>query len=87
MLNYVLIGLCFALVGVAGLQFMYMFYLDRLDNERKKRIAELERHCKKLSVRLAEAEDRIGRQNAIIEDIGIDTARSEETWADVLEES
>ena len=86
MLNYVLIGLCFALVGVAGLQFMYMFYLDRLDNERKKRIVELERHCKELSVRLAEAEDRIGRQNAIIEDFETDIGQSEETWADVLEE-
>lgn len=87
MLTYVLIGLCFALVGVAGLQFMYMIYLDRLDNERKKRLVELERRCKELSARLAEAEDRIGRQNAIIEDFEIDTAQSEDAWADVLEES
>ena len=86
MLNYVLIGLCFALVGVAGLQFMYLFYLDRLDNERKKRIVELEHRCKNLSVQLAEAEDRIGRQNAVIEDFEIDNGQSEETWADLLEE-
>ena len=39
MLYYVLIGLCFSLIGVAALQFMYMFYID-LDRERKKRIVK-----------------------------------------------
>ena len=87
MLSYVLIGLCFALVGVAGLQFMYMFYLDRLDNERKKRIVELERRCKELLARLAKAENRLSKQDEMIERHDIDYDQSEEAWADVLEES
>lgn len=84
MLYYVLIGLCLALVGVAGLQFMYMFYLDRLDRERKKRIIELEYRCKHLSARLAEAKNRIAEQDEIIE--GLEVGTDEEAWADVLEE-
>ena len=86
MLYYVLIGLCFALVGVAGLQFMYLFYLDRLDNERKKRIVELEHRCKKLTQRLAEAEFRIAEQSEVIEAFDVFENPSEESWADVLEE-
>ena len=86
MLSYVLIGLCLALVGVAGFQFMYMFYLDRLDRERKKRIVELEHRCKGLYARLATAENRIAKQDEMIEGFEIDYDESEEAWADVLEE-
>ena len=46
MMWYVLIGLSLSLAGVAGLQFFYMAYLERLDREHKKRIRELERHTK-----------------------------------------
>ena len=35
MLLYVLIGLCLSLAGVAGLQLMYMFYLDRIEMRAK----------------------------------------------------
>lgn len=87
MLYYVLIGLCFALVGIAGLQFTYMFYIDRLDRERKKRIVELERRCKELSLKLSQAEFRIAEQKDIIENLEVYDGRSEETWADVIEES
>lgn len=87
MLYYVLIGLCFALVGVAGLQFIYMFYLDGLDRERKKRIVELEHRCKTLSSRLAKAEFRIGEQEEMINGFTIDQDQDEEAWADLIEES
>lgn len=87
MLYYVLIGLCLALVGVAGLQFMYMFYIDRLDRERKKRLVELEHRCKDLSLRLAEAEFRIAEQNEIIAAPNVYESQGEEAWADVIEES
>jgi uncharacterized membrane protein len=40
---YVLIGLSLSLACVAGLQFFYMLYLERISDERKKRISELER--------------------------------------------
>ncbi len=46
MMIYVLIGLSLSLASVAGLQFFYMAYLERLDREHKKRIRELERQTK-----------------------------------------
>ncbi|MGB7208266.1 MAG: hypothetical protein WBD27_06385 [Pyrinomonadaceae bacterium] len=87
MLYVILIGLCLALVGVAGFQFMYMFYLDRLDRERKKRLVELEHRCKDLSSRLVEAENKIANQDEIIEGLEMYNGYGEEAWADVLEES
>ena len=87
MLYYVLLGLCFALVGIAGLQFIYMFYIDRLDRERKKRIVELERRCKELSLKLSQAEFRIAEQKEVIENFEVYDSHGEETWADVIEES
>ncbi len=65
---------------------MYMFYIDRLDRERKKRLVELEHRCKQLSLRLAEAEFRIAEQDEVIEGLEAYDDRSEDAWADVLEE-
>ena len=87
MLYYVLLGLCFALVGIAGLQFIYMFYIDRIDRERKKRIVQLERQCKELSLKLSQAEFRIAEQKEVIESLEVFDGHGEETWADVIEES
>jgi hypothetical protein len=85
MLVYVLICLCLALAGVAGLQLTYMFYLDRLDRERKKRLHELERRCRKLSDRLAAAEARIEEQEILIDSYQT-IHEADEHWADVLDE-
>jgi hypothetical protein len=62
MLYYVLIGLCLALTGVAGLQMTYLFYLDRVDRERKKRLVELEHRCRDMSAKLEAARNRIEEQ-------------------------
>lgn len=70
-------------MGVAGLQFTYLFYVDRLDRERKKRVHELEHECKQLSVRLKEAERRVEEQEAFIETL---SPGSEEAWADVIDD-
>jgi len=86
MLMYILIGLCLSLAGVAGLQFMYMFYLDRLDKERKKRLIELELRCKNLSGRLSDAEIKIAKQNDLIRALEVYNGQDEEIWADVLDE-
>lgn len=83
MLLYALICLSLALVGVAGLQFMYLFYLDRIDQERKKRIYELEHQCRHLTARLEEAETRIAEQEAMVQ---LTAPESEEAWADVIDE-
>ena len=86
---YVLICLCLSLAGVAGLQFFYMVYLERIDRERKKRIYELERHVKYLSVRLEDAELQLSEQNKMLEEVYDefeDENEEEEVWADVIEE-
>ncbi len=85
MLLYGLICLCLSLAGVAGLQMMYMFYIDRLDRERKKRVHELELQCRSLTRRLQEAEDRIDEANEKLGIYGIEPL-SDEAWADLLED-
>lgn len=82
---YVLIGLSLSLLGVAGLQFFYLIYLERIDREQKKRIRELERHSKFLSARLSEAEQKINEQDNPLENI-FDESDEEEVWADVIED-
>ncbi|MFN2412580.1 MAG: hypothetical protein ABR535_05940 [Pyrinomonadaceae bacterium] len=84
MLLYVLICLSLALAGVAGLELMYLFYLNRIDEERKKRIIELERQCRRLIRRVTEAEHEIAEQRRLIE--SIDPGFEDEVWADVIDE-
>lgn len=88
MLLYGLICLSLSLAGVAGLQFFYMAYLDRLDRARKRRIHELEQHCKYLTNRLKAAESQITEQNDLIEAIydELEAEDEEEVWADVIED-
>ena len=84
MLEYVLIGLSLALTGVAALQLMYMFYFDRMDRERKKRVTELERRCRTLTRRLEEAERRIAEQDELI--AALYEEDDDGPWADVLDD-
>ena len=86
MMIYVLICLSLALTGLAGLQFFYLIYLERMDKLHKKRIHELEKHSKYLAVRLQEAEQQISEQNEILEAFYVDVEEEEEVWADVIEE-
>lgn len=85
MLYYVLIGLSLVLTGVAGLQMAYMFYLDRLDKDRKKRLRHLERRCKSLTLRLEQAESRIEELNIVLE-LHYRDQNNEEQWADVIDD-
>ena len=80
---YVLICLCLTFVGIAGMQFLYLAYLERVELEHKKRIKELERHCKQLRNQLKDAEFQIAEQSKIIEDFYED---EEEVWADVIDD-
>lgn len=86
---YILICLSLSLAGVAGLQFFYMMYLDRLDKDKLKRIHQLERHCKNLTARLQEAEMKIAEQNEFIDSVyEIEEEKEEpEVWADLIEEN
>lgn len=85
MLSYVLIGLCLSLAGVAALQWMYMFYLDRVDKQRKKHLHDLQLECRRLTTRLAEVEHELELKNDILA-VTFPESDDEEVWADVIEE-
>ncbi len=63
-----------------------MLYLERISNERKKRIVELERHTKQLARRLSVAEQQIADQNEVLESMFDENEEEEEVWADVIED-
>lgn len=84
-ITYILIGISLTLVGVAGLQFFYLMYLERIDRERKIRIQELEQHCKYLTARLKEVEFQLAEQAELIDAI-YEESEDEEVWADVIED-
>lgn len=83
---YVLICLSLSLAGVAGLQFFYLAYLERMSKETKKRLRELERHNRYLKQRLQDSELQIAEQAKLIEAAYEDSADEEEIWADVIED-
>ncbi len=87
MLDLVLIGLSLSLVGVAGLQFSYMFYLDRMHRDRKTHVRHLERQNRRLAEKLTAAEQKIAEQSAILEKACPEYVYDEETWAEIIEES
>jgi hypothetical protein len=81
MLLYALIGLSLVLVGVAGLQFAYLFYIERVFRERQKYLHNLELRHRDLRARLADAERRLAEQDEMLGK----TCLNEE-WAEVIEE-
>ncbi|MEZ5346692.1 MAG: hypothetical protein R2681_14160 [Pyrinomonadaceae bacterium] len=86
MLIYVLICLSLSLIGVAGLQFFYLIYLERIGKEYKKRIRELEKYCRSLSERLEYAEDMLRVQMTAINDPKVGEEHEEELWADIIDD-
>lgn len=87
MMLYILICLSLSLSGVAGLQFFYMLYLEKIDRERQKRIRDLEQHCQFLAKRLRKTEAQVNEQNEMIEAFYEDFEdEEEEVWADVIDE-
>ena len=80
---YVLICISLTFVGIAGMQFLYLAYLERIEIEHKKRIRELEKHCRALTQKLREAEFQIAEQSRLIEDF---YENEEEVWAEVIED-
>ena len=83
---YFLIGLSLVLVGIVGLQFTYMFYVDRMYRERKTYLRDLERKHARLAERLDAAERRIAEQNELLEAIYPELGQDDEVWADVIED-
>lgn len=83
---YFLIGVALSLAGLAGLEFFYLVYLERIGKEYKKRINELENHNKYLTYRLHDAEQEIVEQNELLEALYEDAETEEDVWADVIDE-
>ncbi len=84
---YVLICLCLSLAGVAGLQFFYMVYMERIGNDNKKRIVSLERRLKRLNQKLIETERSLAERDELIGTLGGDfEVEDEEIWADVIDD-
>ena len=78
---YALIGISLVLLGIAGLQFTYMFYIDRVYHERKKYLQELQQKCVHLSEQLERAEKKIAEQDAKLSTF---SEKDDEAWADVI---
>jgi hypothetical protein len=86
MLLYVLIGLSLVLLGIAGLQFTYLFYVDRLYRERKNYTQLLEHKCARLNNRLDAAERKIARQDERLAALRAESGMEDEMWADVIDD-
>ena len=86
MLMYLLIGLSLVLLGIVGLQFTYMFWVERMYKERRAYLRELENKYARQSERLAIAERRIAEQNDLLETVYPEFGKEDEVWADVIEE-
>jgi hypothetical protein len=84
LMMYALICLSLVLLGIAGLQFTYLFCLDKVDKERKRLIHQLESECRRLSARLNETEAKLAEQEELLFKIYPET--SEEAWADIIDE-
>jgi len=87
MLDVILIGISLVLVGVAGLQFSYMFYLDRMHRDRKTYVRHLERRNIRLAEKLEAAEQQIAEQTAILAEVCPEYIFEDEPWAEIIEES
>ena len=86
MLMYALIGLSLVLTGIVGLQFAYLFYVDRIYYERKKYLRFLEQKCSSLTERIEAAERRVAEQNDLLETIYPELGKEDEAWADVIDD-
>ena len=84
MLPFVLIGLSLVLLGIVGLQFMYLFYLDRVYRERKKYLRFLEHKSEQLAEQLEAANRHIAEQNELLEAANL--RKNDEVWAEVIDE-
>lgn len=82
-LTYGMICLMFVLIGMVGLQFTYMFYVERLYKERGRHLKLVEGRNAVLKERLRVAEQRL-------ESLGWEeggSEPSEEAWAEILDDN
>lgn len=83
---YILIGISLSMLGVAGLQFLYLTWLEQVNRSNKKRITELEKRCMYLNDRLFESELEVKHHAEILAEhnISLEPEENEEVWADII---
>jgi uncharacterized membrane protein len=86
MLMYALIGLSLVLIGIVGLQFTYLFYMERIYKERQKYLHDLEKRHSRTLEELESSRRRIAEQDDLLDAIYPDLEQADEAWADVIEE-
>ena len=86
MFMFALIGLSLVLLGIAGLQFSYLFYIERLYRERQKYVQLLEHKNARLSDDLDAAKARIREQSELIASMCPESIVEDEAWADLIED-
>ena len=79
---YVVICIALSMAGVAGLQFFYLAYLEKVSKHQKRRLAELERQSAVLYHRLQDAE----RQLSSYQDLAAEEVVEEEVWSEIIED-
>ena len=85
MLMFVLIGLSLVLLGIVGLQFTYMFYVERMYNERRKHMHALEHKAKNLDRQLKAAQKQLAKQDELLRAYP-ELRKDDEAWAEVIDE-
>ncbi len=86
MLMSFLIGLLFVLIGTTGLQFFYLFYVDRLNRERRNYIKSLERRNRVLTAELGMASSKLAEREKMLVTANLMNDVSEEIWDEVIED-
>lgn len=84
MLTFALVCLAFTLIGIVGLQFTYLFYVDRINKSQKRHIKQLERRNSVLRSKLGYADRVIEEQHerlAAVEHL----ENAEHEWDDIIE--
>lgn len=79
---FVLITLCLTFVGISAMQFLYVFYLERVTKDHKNYIKELENRVIHLNERLYETELELKYGDKTLNSEFI----KDEDWIDVLED-
>lgn len=83
MMLYVVICIALAMAGVAGMQFFYLAYMERVCKQHQRRVKELERQNALLYHRWQDTERALaGYEDLAAEEI----AEEEEVWSEIIED-
>lgn len=84
MLLYVVISIALILASITGLQFFYLAYLERVKQQQRRHLADLERRCEALARRVHTAEVKLAQYLEM--DAGELLEEEEEVWSEIIED-